>query len=54
MPQLTGGPWFVILLSSWIILLYFSTSKTSKLTYLTNAYPASLQNTNTPWSWPWL
>nr|QOJ45080.1 ATP synthase F0 subunit 8 [Allobates grillisimilis] len=54
MPQLAPGPWFFILFSSWVILLFFATIKTSKFTFLNNPSNLTFKNINTPWSWPWL
>nr|QOJ45130.1 ATP synthase F0 subunit 8 [Allobates amissibilis] len=57
MPQLSPQPWFLILLSTWLVLLFFATMKTSKFTFLSNAPDLTfnaLNTLNTPWSWPWL
>nr|QOJ45055.1 ATP synthase F0 subunit 8 [Allobates masniger] len=54
MPQLAPSPWFYILLSSWVTLLFFATTKTSKFTFLNDPANLPLKNTQTPWSWPWL
>nr|QOJ45154.1 ATP synthase F0 subunit 8 [Rheobates palmatus] len=53
MPQLDPSPWFFILISSWLILLIFTSTKTSKLSHLNNPSNETLTNTYSTWSWPW-
>nr|QOJ44979.1 ATP synthase F0 subunit 8 [Allobates flaviventris] len=54
MPQLSPEPWFMSLFSSWVIFLFFATTKTLKFTFLNELSTLTFKNTNTPWSWPWL
>nr|YP_009458647.1 ATP synthase F0 subunit 8 [Siren lacertina]AOW71043.1 ATP synthase F0 subunit 8 [Siren lacertina] len=55
MPQLNPGPWFKILLMSWMIFLALMVSKT--MNFKDTNYPPS-PSLNTilpqPWNWPWL
>nr|QOJ44966.1 ATP synthase F0 subunit 8 [Allobates gasconi] len=53
MAQLTPGPWFFILFSSWMILLFFATAKVTKFAFLNTPTYLTAKNTNLPWSWPW-
>nr|YP_138257.1 ATP synthase F0 subunit 8 [Bombina fortinuptialis]AAT07838.1 ATP synthase subunit 8 [Bombina fortinuptialis] len=54
MPQLNPGPWFAILIFSWLILLTIFPQKVTK--HLSMNEPAT-QTTEkskpTPWPWPW-
>nr|QOJ44854.1 ATP synthase F0 subunit 8 [Allobates chalcopis] len=54
MPQLAPQPWFFIILSTWVVLLFFATMKTSKFTFLSDPSNLAFKNMNTPWAWPWL
>nr|UMB51061.1 ATP synthase F0 subunit 8 [Pipa pipa] len=54
MPQLNPGPWFLILIFSWLVLLILIPPKVA------NHRPfnePTTQNTEkskpTPWNWPW-
>nr|QOJ44892.1 ATP synthase F0 subunit 8 [Allobates aff. trilineatus 1 AR-2020] len=54
MPQLAPQPWFFILFTTWMVILFFATSKTSKFTFLNDPSNLTFKNTNTPWPWQWL
>nr|QOJ44738.1 ATP synthase F0 subunit 8 [Allobates aff. magnussoni AR-2020] len=46
MPQLVTAPWLFILLSSWVILLFFTTTKILKFTFLNEPSTLAFKNTN--------
>nr|BAV71774.1 ATPase subunit 8 [Enteromius jae] len=54
MPQLNPGPWFAILIFSWLIFLLFIPTKV-----LSHISPNELTSTSTEeyktdsWNWPW-
>nr|YP_009990835.1 ATP synthase F0 subunit 8 [Crypturellus undulatus]QNN84188.1 ATP synthase F0 subunit 8 [Crypturellus undulatus] len=52
MPQLNPSPWFLIMLSSWLILLLIVQPKSSS-TYLPNPPLNKTHSTKTPTPWPW-
>nr|ASV48047.1 ATP synthase F0 subunit 8 [Dendrobates auratus] len=54
MPQLDPSPWFFILFITWLIFLLFSPAKVSKHYFLNDPTTKSAENTNNPWTWPWL
>nr|YP_009472990.1 ATP synthase F0 subunit 8 [Scaphiopus holbrookii]ASV64476.1 ATP synthase F0 subunit 8 [Scaphiopus holbrookii] len=54
MPQLNPGPWFAILVFSWLILLVILPPKITKHNLLSNPSPqASKKPQTTYWTWPW-
>nr|YP_009991912.1 ATP synthase F0 subunit 8 [Nothocercus nigrocapillus]QNN84786.1 ATP synthase F0 subunit 8 [Nothocercus nigrocapillus] len=54
MPQLNPHPWFLIMISSWLIFLLIMQPKTSSA-YLTNHPSSKTKPIHMPpsWSWPW-
>nr|YP_004564289.1 ATP synthase F0 subunit 8 [Pseudhymenochirus merlini]ADM35700.1 ATP synthase F0 subunit 8 [Pseudhymenochirus merlini] len=54
MPQLNPGPWFLLFVFSWLVLLTIIPPKVSNYQ---NTNEATTQNTEKqspqPWSWPW-
>nr|ABQ65520.1 ATP synthase F0 subunit 8 [Podargus strigoides] len=54
MPQLNPSPWFLIMLTSWLI---FSLFIQPKLLHFTTTNPPSNKTPMTlkptPWTWPW-
>nr|YP_009467008.1 ATP synthase F0 subunit 8 [Brachygobius doriae]APT69159.1 ATP synthase F0 subunit 8 [Brachygobius doriae] len=54
MPQLNPGPWFSILMFSWMVFVILIIPKTLNHTFPNNPTP---QMTHTPktntWLWPW-
>nr|ACJ43886.1 ATP synthase F0 subunit 8 [Ichthyosaura alpestris] len=55
MPQLNPGPWFTILLMSWIIYLTLLVTKTSNFKYQNKPTPQNTKKEKeAPWNWPWI
>nr|AAK08569.1 ATPase subunit 8 [Crypturellus tataupa] len=54
MPQLNPYPWFMIMISSWLIFLLIMQPKFSS-TYLPNPPSNKVKPVKkfTPWLWPW-
>nr|YP_010515096.1 ATP synthase F0 subunit 8 [Phyllomedusa bahiana]UXL87082.1 ATP synthase F0 subunit 8 [Phyllomedusa bahiana] len=53
MPQLDPSPWFLILMSSWIILILFAPAKMSKFINLNSPTMKANKTITKPWFWPW-
>nr|AOW70965.1 ATP synthase F0 subunit 8 [Siren intermedia texana] len=54
MPQLNPGPWFTILLMSWMIFLALMMLKTMSFKDMNYPTSPSLNTTSPkPWNWPW-
>nr|YP_006883724.1 ATP synthase F0 subunit 8 [Cyclemys dentata]AFS64038.1 ATP synthase F0 subunit 8 [Cyclemys dentata] len=54
MPQLNLDPWFLILLTTWLVYILILQPKISS--YLSMNSPNKKDNTTTnmnPWTWPW-
>nr|UEX92622.1 ATP synthase F0 subunit 8 [Platycephalus sp. 1 LL-2021] len=55
MPQLNPGPWFVILLFSWLVFLIIIPPKVMAFLYPNDpAYKDLKATPSSPWHWPWL
>nr|UMB51035.1 ATP synthase F0 subunit 8 [Pipa arrabali] len=53
MPQLDPGPWFMILLSSWLILLILPPKVTNHHSFNEPATQSTEKPKPSPWNWPW-
>nr|YP_637157.1 ATP synthase F0 subunit 8 [Pelobates cultripes]CAI38762.1 ATPase subunit 8 [Pelobates cultripes] len=54
MPQLNPGPWFAILIFSWMILLIIMPPKIYNHKLLNNPSPQTMKKLHTQyWTWPW-
>nr|ACS37161.1 ATP synthase F0 subunit 8 [Schistometopum thomense] len=53
MPQLNPSPWFLIMISSWIIMLTIALTKTIKYESTNYNFQTTLYKHFTPWNWPW-
>nr|WEV87625.1 ATP synthase F0 subunit 8 [Correlophus ciliatus] len=53
MPQLNPAPWFLTLLTAWVILMFMLIPKLLKTHLLTSPEQDSDTKTNRPWTWPW-
>nr|YP_009700551.1 ATP synthase F0 subunit 8 [Xenopus vestitus]QEQ13622.1 ATP synthase F0 subunit 8 [Xenopus vestitus] len=54
MPQLNPGPWFLILIFSWLVLLTFITPKVLKhKTFNEPTTQTTEKSKPNPWNWPW-
>nr|WNH23029.1 ATP synthase F0 subunit 8 [Cryptotomus roseus] len=54
MPQLNPGPWFAILVFSWLVFLTMLPSKVLSHTFPNEPAAQSAMHAITePWNWPW-
>nr|ADW93242.1 ATPase 8 [Subdoluseps bowringii]AEA37820.1 ATP synthase F0 subunit 8 [Subdoluseps bowringii] len=54
MPQLNPAPWLLILILSWVTLLFLFKTKTTNATALNPTTAADLKaDKMNPWNWPW-
>nr|UMB51009.1 ATP synthase F0 subunit 8 [Pipa aspera] len=54
MPQLSPDPWFMVLLSSWLVLLILLPPKvTGHRSFNEPATQGTEKPKPLPWSWPW-
>nr|YP_009991925.1 ATP synthase F0 subunit 8 [Nothoprocta ornata]YP_009991938.1 ATP synthase F0 subunit 8 [Nothoprocta pentlandii]QNN84799.1 ATP synthase F0 subunit 8 [Nothoprocta ornata]QNN84812.1 ATP synthase F0 subunit 8 [Nothoprocta pentlandii] len=54
MPQLNPGPWFLIMVLSWLIFLFILQPKS--LSFMSSNSPSNKTNPtfqSSPWLWPW-
>nr|UBD07230.1 ATP synthase F0 subunit 8 [Otophryne sp. MZUSP 159214] len=54
MPQLTPDPWFLILLVSWLVIIFLPAQKILKYSIPNNLTTKTTKHHHTNWSWPWL
>nr|YP_010318866.1 ATP synthase F0 subunit 8 [Pipa myersi]UMB51097.1 ATP synthase F0 subunit 8 [Pipa myersi] len=54
MPQLNPGPWFLILIFSWLVLLILIPPKVANHSQLNEPTTQNTEKSKpTPWNWPW-
>nr|YP_138309.1 ATP synthase F0 subunit 8 [Microhyla heymonsi]AAT07903.1 ATP synthase subunit 8 [Microhyla heymonsi] len=53
MPQLIPDPWFLIFLSSWLIIIFLAPQKILNHTILNEPSPKHSKTTHQNWVWPW-
>nr|UBD07255.1 ATP synthase F0 subunit 8 [Otophryne steyermarki] len=54
MPQLIPDPWFLILLLSWLIIIFFPGLKILKYFIPNDPTPKTTKHHHNNWTWPWL
>nr|AGN71041.1 ATP synthase F0 subunit 8 [Megophrys carinense] len=54
MPQLNPAPWFMILITSWLIFLTLLTPKIKSFKFFENPTSPPLQIQNHHWPWLWV
>nr|YP_001491270.1 ATP synthase F0 subunit 8 [Lethrinus obsoletus]BAF51781.1 ATPase subunit 8 [Lethrinus obsoletus]BAQ20894.1 ATPase subunit 8 [Lethrinus obsoletus] len=54
MPQLNPSPWFLILVFTWLVFLYFLPPKVLGHKYPNDPNPTTAEKPKTAsWAWPW-
>nr|WLV90320.1 ATP synthase F0 subunit 8 [Rhacodactylus sp. KGeiss-2023a] len=53
MPQLNPAPWFLTLMTAWMIIMILLTPKLLKTHFMTEPKLDTNTKINQPWTWSW-